>query len=391
LSVWLFVRYLGSGRLRTLVAAGLSAALLFSVKDYYVLILGCYGLAVLTRQGSWRQRLGRLGVLAGCVVAGVALPCLLHLWESGRWTRGVVYARAYSEGAVGTGFDLGHVLKLNYLHWLVSDSGVGGSGVLYLLGVCFLLLKARGDGRARLLALAAGAFLAFLSFMPVGFRPLRFIEQQPRYLLPVEPLLAVGAGGALAALIRSCPDAAARRAALAFLALFCLLQARSANLSAPVLYGRHTVGAGVRGGVAQARAHGLHTVVLPSSFEQVVPDSYRRLGCELVYAAPGPDFAGSALPLGEIEPYLDREGVGVYVPACLRVQEPKQYDRAVRMLAGRGYRPVEIHHVRSSTDCWKVRLGLRPDPNAGRRQPLAAPAAEPPETLVGHLYVREGG
>src|SRR5207237_866562 len=154
-------------------------------------------------------------------------------------------------------------------------------------------------------------------------------EQQPRYLLAVVPFLAVGVGGALGALIGSCPDGAARRAAVAFLALFCAFQAWAPTNYASSLYGRHTVGTGVRGSVAQAKAHGLRTVVLPNAYNQVVPDSFADLGCELAYAAPGPDFTQvsvSGIPVGEVEPYLDREGVAVFLPSCLRAAEPKQYE-----------------------------------------------------------------
>jgi 4-amino-4-deoxy-L-arabinose transferase-like glycosyltransferase len=394
LSVFLFVRYLGSGRLGTLIASGLCAGLLFSVKDYFVLIFGCYALALLLHAGGWRQRCGRVGVLIGCAVVGVVVPCLLHLWESGQWQRAIKYGKTYCDIAGVMGIDWGYVSKLYYFKWLIFDGGgYGGIGILYLLGIAFLVFKAPRDEKARIVALAGFAFLAFLSFMPISFRPLRFIEQQPRYLLAVEPFLAVGVGGALGLLLRSCTDGAVRRAAVAVLVLFCAFQAWSPNVYAPCLYGRHTVGTAVRGSVVQARAHGLHTVVLPNTYDQIVPDSFRQLGCELVYAPPGPDFAQvsvSGIPLGTVDPYLDRNDVAVFLPSSFRTFEPKQYEHIRCSLEKKGYRPVAIFFPLTSTECWRIRLGVHPDRNAERREPTESSPMSEPNTLVGHLYVKEG-
>jgi hypothetical protein len=61
----------------------------------------------------------------------------------------------------------------------------GGVGILYLLGACFLVARGRHDNRARVALLATVGFLLLLSFLPVSFRPLRFVEQQARYLTVV--------------------------------------------------------------------------------------------------------------------------------------------------------------------------------------------------------------
>ena len=79
----------------------------------------------------------------------------------------------------------------------------------------------------------------------------------------------------------------------------------------------------------------------------------------------------------------------LFAAAC-RVRA-KQYERARASLLARGYRPVDIVFPLTSTEVWRIRLGVKPDRNAQRHEPSDAPATEPPPiTLVGHLYVKEG-
>jgi hypothetical protein len=178
---------------------------------------------------------------------------------------------------------------------------------------------------------------------------------------------------------------------VAFLVLVCLIQAGGPNAAAPALYCRHHVAAGVRGSVAQARAHGLHRVVLPASYDQLLPDSLGELGCELKYAAPSPDWAQvskTGFDVGLPNGLLDGDGVGVFLPAFLQESEPEQYRRVCRSLAAKQYRRVPIFYLDTSLAVWRTRLGVRPDVNVERREPgPVAPHGH--ERLVGHLFVRE--
>src|SRR5262249_4330290 len=78
LSVWLFLGHLRGGGTTPLLLAGVAAASLASVKDYFLLVFPCFALAVWRHGGPWRGRCGRVLLLAALAAGGVALTCLLH-------------------------------------------------------------------------------------------------------------------------------------------------------------------------------------------------------------------------------------------------------------------------------------------------------------------------
>jgi hypothetical protein len=390
LSVWLFLGHLRGGGLAPLVWAGAAAALLASVKDYFLLVFPCFALATWRHGGAWRGRCGRVLLLGGLAAGGVALTCLLHQLESGDALRAARYARYYRAQPAEYFTDLGTALQLRYLQWLLLDQReFAGTGVLYALGLLAAPALARRSEGARLVALVGLAFFLFLSFMPVRRVPLLFVEQQRRYGTALEPFAAVLTGGALGLILRACPDLSLRRAGATFVAVCCAVNAWVPGPFAPVLYGRHTVGDGARRSVAEARRRGLGRVVLPCYYRAAVPDSFGRQGVELCFADPTPP--GEPPPrvadLGRPDAFL-RPGTAVFLPDYMAVLDPEQYARLARRLKAAGYAPVPLSCPDTSLGRLLERLGVEERDRATRWLTRLGFHTARDRLAVGKLFVK---
>ena len=158
--------------------------------------------------------------------------------------------------------------RFKYLYYLLAENGIVG-GVVLLAGAVYLgsLSKARLD--CRLLFMIPILFFVFLSLMLMSFRPLRFLTQEPRYIIVVVPFLAVGAAGAIvAAWSRLADDVALRRCFAALLATTAALNLwlpNYRNTAVPLA----TV---MRNAVAESKSAGAKVLVLPWYYRWSAPD-----------------------------------------------------------------------------------------------------------------------
>jgi hypothetical protein len=387
-----FARFLGSGRSGPLLGALAIAALLPSVKETFAIIFGVYGLCVLLRPDRLGTRCLRAVLVVVSAGLGIGLYLGLHFWESGNPWRGFGAIGNYCAMSPSSeAFNLANALRCNYLRWLCYDfCGTGGYGWLYLPGLLFLLACAWRDAGARFVGFAAGAYLLFLSAMPTSWHPLRFVEQQPRYLMVVEPFLAAGVGAAFGWFLRTCPWRLPRLAAVALLAYVCALNAASANPVAPYLYGRPTAATGPRASLALLRARGDTRLVMPSHWDDVIPDGFRRQEIEVCFAPPSAPVLAAQdghEDMGDLAALLPGPGTGFYLPAG--IETLPSHRAAVKQLEQAGYHGLVLSCPCSALGVWLETCGVRPQGCLVRWLERHHCLTMNQRNVVGHLWVHD--
>src|SRR5262249_4567971 len=150
-------------------------------------------------------------------------------------------------------------------------------------------------------------------------------EEQPRYFMLVIPFLAIGAGGALSALMgHGCRNRVFRSDRLRTLANTCMVGALvimllwNAWLPQDVRVYNRAVYAGLRNCLREARQLGFSRLVLPCYHDQVVPDSFYHLGVSLDFANAGPDQkVRTCGPIGNVRPFLDMNDTAFFIPCWI--------------------------------------------------------------------------
>jgi len=361
-AVLLFVKYLHRQRLGWLAGCGFVVGLLFSAKSYFILAAVPFGLCLLCEPVNWAARLRRACLFSTLVAAGLSVDFALHYWESGNplahftLMSGAGYGdRIESWWPAGETSTLRRVhglffQRIRYFEWLFVGSGIV-NGVVLLWGTAFLIFKSRERLDCRVLLMTAALFLAFMSLMPAKFDPFIFVEMQPRYLTVLFPMLAIGAGAALAAALASIKDAAPRRSLAAVLVV-----GFGFNLVAPnEMLDHHGVQefVGIRKVLKTAPDAGITELVLPVRHNLFLPDSYYSHGVAFDFRdAEDADWVKASPAYVK-----ERPGRAVFIPER-PFPKTDAYLRLKESLEAEGF---DIHQVRvpgTTYRSWLYRLDL---------------------------------
>ena len=289
----LFICYLHRQRLIYLALSALLVGVCIQIKVYYILgalPLGACLLVDLRRSG--RRWFVPTAVFAGALLIGVSVDAVLAYWQFGEplgRLGGSDYAQrlAIRDGPPRhEGFE--HVARatmerFRYINWLLFSYGFGPS-MLTAWGIAWLLAKGRRVEHLAFGALMA-TWLAFLMFTPVAFRPLRYVEMQPRYLMILMPMLAVCSGAALAALLASLPERRLRVAFAAVVAVgFAGAMAVPNDYANPAFRrGRAQEFVGIRHVLTRAPADGVSELIFDHTYLEIIPDGYHEYGVTLTF------------------------------------------------------------------------------------------------------------
>lgn len=288
-TLFLFLKYLRSGRIGWLLGGGVLVGLSYSVKDYYILAAAPLGLCVLLEKVAWGEKLRRAGLFSLLVLAGLSVDFALHAWESGNPLAHVENNAGYAERIEAwnpektQGIRRLHALfweRAEYFPWLLVDGGVL-NGFLLLFGSLYLALTWKKRPESRTLLMTAAVFFAFLLLMPTQLSPLSFVEMQPRYLTILFPMLAIGGGAACGATLGRLPRSAVRTSLAA-----ALVAGFAYNVFPPntqIDHHRVQEFAGIRKVLENAEERGIGELVLPRFYDLFVPDSYHTHGAELAF------------------------------------------------------------------------------------------------------------
>ncbi len=367
LSTLLLLDFLESSRTARLVFAGALIGALIGVKDYYAMISVPFSLCLLFRPQPappFASRIGHVVVLGISAITVAALVLLLNYvnfgdaWHQFRgFTDALPDADSQEGGTSRAIATLGGRFK--YFYYMLAENGIVG-GVVLLAGAVYLgsLAKSRLD--CRLLFMIPVLFLVFLSLMFLTLRPLRFLPQEPRYVMVLVPYLATGAAGAIVATwARICDDAILRRCFVVVLVVITAL-----NLWLPNY--RNTavpVATALRNAVAQGKSAGATTLVLPWYYRWAAPDGRVLRGIDVDYSDPSPDSfdrvrraapkGGFDYTYGQIDRILnDSRPLAYYVP------DDMGKDTEVKKLSDSGFRRIDVTGSASSLQNWLEFFGL---------------------------------
>jgi len=292
---WHFVRYLRAHQRLPLVVSSLLIGLLFGVKNYFMLVSIPCALTILRLPLSWRERIAHIGMLAGAAGAGLVLVLLLgvvsgvdassHVVSAGNYVNYISQGLPVGDQAQGarqliaTLIERGGALAVTFY-------GFGAlMGALTLFGFTLSVCRSRQSPAQLFLASTVLLFLLFLMFMPMRLSPLTFAQLHERYLTVVLPALAISTGAAIASVWDSLAERDQRGAAACLLVAIVAYSAWVPN-GLHDRYGTLEIRA-VRQALTEAPEHRTTTLLLPSHFNRLVPDSYRERGVLLRFV----DFA----------------------------------------------------------------------------------------------------
>ncbi len=378
ISVYLFLRYMATGGRATLYSAAILGGLLFSIKEYYVLIVIAYGATIVWSDDKFilrtniAKRFSKLCEFAVCVLIGLSVSPILHGLSSGSGSGTLTpadvanYANHMAERQ-GTGVLSIIGARFSYFRYLLFDNGVIG-GFLLISGAAYLLTLARTNAKCRLISLAGLGFFVFLSLAPVRLRPLTFVEIAARYSVVFIPFLAIGAGALIVAMLaRLAADRLMWRMACSLLILGALV-----NLWAPnYRYSNSTllppVAKAVNYCIQSRGSLGFSDLVVPwYAWQPKVSESFFKNEIHILNADQPPSGSsseyGNALDLLKTHPKA-----AIFVPVSLRT------DPTVRSLeCGEGFEAVSVFLPGSSVSIW-----------------LNALRHSPGDTLAGYVLVRK--
>jgi len=204
-SILFLFRYLRWRSDRDILLAALFAGLLVFTKTYFALVLVPIFLGRLAyADPTWGGRLRGGALVAGGFLASVGLGLLLHrlaygdfLWFLEGYSSYADRLMERGDSAVSAGLTAGYAKivfeRFSYLGTLFVESGVV-AGFFALLAAVYSLVAFRRSPEHMTVAFLLAGFYVFLSFAPAGFSPFVFVEMQPRYLLLLVCLLAIGLG-----------------------------------------------------------------------------------------------------------------------------------------------------------------------------------------------------
>ena len=376
-----FMLYLTRARSAYLLPAGIFAGLVILSKEYYVLIVLPFAIAILRDPAARGSRLSRLVLLAMGVVCGMAADPVLNYLDSGNPLAHISGVNRYGELQATweriPEFSLKQaasslIERGAYLEYLLQDFGVAG-GIALVSGWAYLFCKRRSLPCAVALA-AATVFFAFLSFTPVKFRPLIFAEVQPRYTLVLLPFLAFGAGPLIAGFFNGIADATLRKLGVFALALLCALNCCVPNTRigrVRVLECRALINL-----MKEKTAWGATTIVCPQNYRTLILDQMIAPGFTFKYAKER-ERPVIWHEFGDIpEEWLDEPATGFFVPVTAIERAPvvaPGENRAATAddvpdprpaLARAGFEAHELRVPDTSTRTWLARLGI---PLKGKR------------------------
>lgn len=314
LALWLFFLYLKRPRLYFLAGAAIVAGLCFGVKGYYILISLPFGIGILLQQLPWAWRLRSLAQLVVFFAGGVCLAILIP-WMLGSPFSVTPDVSEYGqrlldqEQPYASGFGwIARIAveRLDYLRWLFLELGIV-SGFLSLLALTWLTFRSLQRPEYAVLLSASVIFVVFLIGTPASLQPLIFVEMQPRYLTVLLPVLAIGAGDALAALLHALEDDSARRSAAG-----ALLLAFASNIlvpndyNDPVLHRARTQEMlGLKDALQVAQSSKITVLLLPNRYRTLVPDSYYAYGVTLAFQ----DNVSDTLSQKSLHPITENKGM----------------------------------------------------------------------------------
>lgn len=375
-SIVLFFVYLRGHVKSCLLLAGLLVGLSISVKEYFVLLGLPFGLAILLDRRPFAERAFDLLALGATVAIGISVDFALHAWESGsplaHWRASASYGdRLLSfnlyEGY--TGWRLVAVMALDrlfYLRTLTVNFGAV-AGLFTVVAAIFLVSRTRRQHLQWMTVSGAIAvFLLFLSFMPISLRPLAFVETQDRYLTIVLPFLSIASGAAIALALEQISTRGLRKTVLGLVLLGSVYNILLPNNMMD--RDRLLEFVGIREAVTSLAQEGVTDVVLPDTYQQLVPDSFYSHGVSLTFLpfheanafqsvrahlSSGLNRAifVSRLPLRSLQPRLLR---GDY-DCSVKVAPHRQL---VEWLQAQGFRKREVYVPYTSLRSWASILGI---------------------------------
>lgn len=312
--IYLFLRYLKSGRVTHLMMAGLLIGLSFSVKSYYVLVAVPLGICLLFGQEKFSGRLRNTVAFSAGFAAGLLPNLLLNAWDVGSALASFNLGASDYGTRISAGSAMDHVGfqrwarllsdRMQYLDWLFFGLGVSGMVIAWAAG--FL---AAGLSRMRrdvwMLAGASSLLILFLMFTPANLQPFKFVEMQIRYLTILMPFLAVAGGGALAAAFDAMQGKWARYSLPVTLLILVLNGALVPNdpTRSALPRDRTLQFIGIENVLKNASKQGIRELVFPASFYYLMPDSYYQIGPKLHFS----DVV-DAEAAGKMVEYLHGEG-----------------------------------------------------------------------------------
>ncbi len=375
-AVLLFLKHLDRNRIRCLVGAGLLAGVVFTMKEYYVLILLPFAICILRTTDKRSRKFRKVVILAVGALCGVALDPVLNYIDSGDWLAHAGPMLDYGErilqrdgpAAMGLKGWLKLLLaRFTHLGSVLLNYGIAG-GIVLVAGWSYLIMTVRSPRQTLPLA-ASLVFFFFLSFMPVSLHPLTFVEQQARYALVWIPFLAMGAGQAVLVVLNSVADTNARRAAVLALLLhlgvnLSIPNKRSGN--DPMLHYH-----GLRKVIKDSQRLEISDIVCPWGYGMIIPEEIVTPGITLKFAKmPVGDQRVPANEFGDISEFLTAPKTAFYVPARFIdstalaevEQETGLSNREIpdlrAILEGAGLRASEVRVPASSTSAWAAYFGM---------------------------------
>ena len=297
LAVWLFLQFLQRESWIWLAATGIVLAQFVFIKNYYAIFLLAFGYILLStpptaevplREGLWAKRFRSCLVLAAAFLCGVAPGLLIAKISRARVPTDnppIASLAEYFEARDAVrGNDSSSPLALvekrfKYFSYFLLENDAAG-GLLLLTGGLYLAWLARSRLDCRLIIIAAAGMFVFLSAFPLRLYPPVFLEQMPRYLLPITALLSIGAGGLLAAGINALRSEKSLSicawAALIAIGIVNLWQPNYRNPNVPISIAQRKC-------IAAAKEAGAVRLVLPWYYLWVAPDAVAPDGLEIVY------------------------------------------------------------------------------------------------------------
>jgi hypothetical protein len=372
LSTLMLLDFLALGHLFRLVAAGALIGALIGIKDYYAMISIPFSICLLLRPPplpparQWLlKRIGEIAILGFAATATASLVLLLNYFQFGDALHqfhgfGAVLRDTGDSGSGGFASIVAVIGgRFKYFYYMLAEHGVVG-GVMFLVGAVYLGSLAMKRLDCRLLFMIPMLFLIFLSLMFLSLRPLRFIAQEPRYIILLAPYLAIGAAGAIAAAWdRIRDDVVLRRCFAVLLAATAALNLWLPNYRNAVV----PVATTLRNSVALSITSGASYLVLPWYFRWSAPDGPTLKGIEVRYTEPKPDYAervDRAMYLGRFDYQLGQIDTAVADggPAAIFVPEDMGSDTTVKALEARGFRKIDLLGSTSSLRNWMEFSGL---------------------------------
>ncbi len=374
--IWRFLHYLRTPRLTALIVPGLLIGLLFGVKNYFMLVSLACALTMLMLPMAPRLRVTHTGALAAVAIGGLAFALLLGLVSGVDTTSHVTSAGNYvdyisRELAPGQGIesarDVVSLLVERGASLTILFFGFGTiMGLLTLFGFTFSVAQLRASPAQQFLVSMVVIFLLFLMFMPVRLSPLLFTQLHERYLTILLPPLAISAGVALAAMQEALVTRPLRTAAGCLFAAavgYCLWVPNGLHDQ----YGRLEM-RGVAQVISAAPGHGTATLLLPSNYRRLVPDSYRNGSVQLRFVdLRSPTGIAAALDSAEADSSI--AVVAIRAPYRSLVEklragdysEDVGYGRFAMLMREAGARGLVVGEVRVPYDTlrvWLARAGV---------------------------------